>query len=102
MAKKQKTLYDLYKSHTARGFNYPNENMVTDGDICNYLKKEKKAGETVGFREDLASCINKYSKENASNTPDYVLAHFLEQSLYAFDHATNLRTERNTAMMETN
>ena len=66
--------------------------MVSDGDICNYLKKEK-AVETVGFREDLAGCINRYSMENKSNTPDYVLAHFLEKALQAFDHATNLRTE---------
>lgn len=36
------------------------------------------------FRRELASLINKYSKENESNTPDYILADYLANCLTAF------------------
>lgn len=44
------------------------------------------------FQEDLRALINRYSKENESNTPDFVLAEFLLQVLEAFNRATNTRT----------
>lgn len=44
--------------------------------------------ETNDFRKELASVINKYSKENGSNTPDFILAEYLEDCLSAFDKAT--------------
>lgn len=37
------------------------------------------------FREDLEALINKHSRENVSDTPDYVLASFLNACLTAFD-----------------
>jgi hypothetical protein len=43
------------------------------------------------FRSDLAAVINKHSKENGSNTPDFILAHFLLDCLKAFDGSVNLR-----------
>lgn len=43
------------------------------------------------FGEELTSLLNRYSKENGSNTPDYVLASFLQNSLAAFDMAINQR-----------
>lgn len=39
------------------------------------------------FRAELESLINRYSKENGSNTPDFVLAHFLCTQLSLFDQA---------------
>lgn len=39
------------------------------------------------FREELQSLINRHSKENGSDTPDFILAMFLEDSLRAFDSA---------------
>lgn len=86
------TLYGFYKSKTAKAFNYPNESLVSDGDICTYLRKEK-AVENTDFRDSIKNVINMYSKENESDTPDYILAHFIERALKAFDHAVNLRTE---------
>lgn len=41
---------------------------------------------------EIASVLNKHSAENKSNTPDYVLAHFVLSSLEAFDIATNRRS----------
>jgi hypothetical protein len=45
------------------------------------------------FEKELQELINRYSKENDSNTPDYVLAHYIKYSLQAFNQATNLREE---------
>jgi hypothetical protein len=43
------------------------------------------------FRVKLTSLINEYSKENESNTPDFILAQFIHQSLIAFNEAVNSR-----------
>lgn len=43
------------------------------------------------FRSQLESLINSQSKENGSNTPDFILAEYLESCLAAFDNATNAR-----------
>jgi len=45
------------------------------------------------FESELQALINKYSKENESDTPDYVLAHFISYSLKAFNQAVNIREE---------
>ena len=37
------------------------------------------------FEKELAELINKYSMEKPSNTPDYILAHYLLQCLMAYD-----------------
>jgi len=41
--------------------------------------------------EDIKSAINLHSAENASNTPDFILAQYLEASLAAFDTAVQQR-----------
>jgi hypothetical protein len=43
------------------------------------------------FRIELEELINKNSMENASDTPDFVLAEFLNGCLKAFDKAVNDR-----------
>jgi hypothetical protein len=45
------------------------------------------------FRKELETLINRKSMENASNTPDFILAEFLTDSLEAFDKATRSRSE---------
>ena len=37
------------------------------------------------FRRELEYLINRYSKENGSDTPDFILADFLEGCLNLFD-----------------
>lgn len=39
----------------------------------------------------LQGLINGYSKENESNTPDFILARYIERCLDAFDEATRAR-----------
>lgn len=41
--------------------------------------------------EDFASVINEHGLENGSNTPDFLLARFLEMCIRAWDRATNDR-----------
>lgn len=43
------------------------------------------------FRKELEILINKHSKENGSNTPDFILAEYLCICLQAFDHVVDLR-----------
>lgn len=43
------------------------------------------------FRENLEVLINQHSMENGSETPDFILAEYLRDSLVAFDKAVNAR-----------
>ena len=45
------------------------------------------------FREELTRLINRYSKENGSDTPDFLLAEFLVAALAAFDQAVTARSK---------
>lgn len=44
-----------------------------------------------GFEQELMALINRYSKENDSNTPDWILAQYLLGCLAAFNVATQQR-----------
>jgi hypothetical protein len=46
---------------------------------------------TDEFKKDLASLLNKYSFENRSNTPDFILAEYLFSCLEAFEKASYIR-----------
>lgn len=37
------------------------------------------------FRRELAGLINRYSRENGSDTPDFILAEYLDGCLRVFD-----------------
>ncbi len=43
------------------------------------------------FEEELSDLINKHSQENASNTPDYILAQYMNNCLKAFETAIQQR-----------
>jgi len=43
------------------------------------------------FLKDLAELINRHSQENASNTPDFILAQFLSGCLDSFNTAIQQR-----------
>lgn len=52
---------------------------------------ELKAESDKGFRRDLETLINRYSRENGSDTPDFILADFLSASLAAWDAGLQAR-----------
>lgn len=56
-------------------------------------------GQAATFESELKSLINRYSKENGSDTPDFILAAFLLNCLNIFDIANNER--RNWHAMRT-
>jgi hypothetical protein len=41
----------------------------------------------ASFREELEVLINQHCMENGSDTPDFILAHYLSDCLEAFDKA---------------
>jgi len=44
------------------------------------------------FEQELQALLNRYSKENDSDTPDFVLAEYIRDCLLAFNKAVNTRT----------
>lgn len=46
------------------------------------------------FKRDLAAVINTHSRENESNTPDFILALYLDRCLWAFERAIEERTKQ--------
>ena len=47
----------------------------------------------IDFRTELIILINKYSEENISNTPDFILADYLLLCLAAYNNAHIQRKE---------
>lgn len=43
------------------------------------------------FKEELTTLINKYNKENNSNTPDFIIAQYIEGCLSSFNLAVQQR-----------
>ena len=47
----------------------------------------------MNFRKEIENAINRASRENGSNTPDFILAEYLEDCLNAFDKALTRRSK---------
>jgi hypothetical protein len=47
----------------------------------------------IGLFRELEMLLNKYSMENSSNTPDFILAQFMLESLASFNKALVARAE---------
>lgn len=47
----------------------------------------------TSFRAELETLINKHSKENGSNTPDFILADYMIDCLNAYDKAVVCRVK---------
>lgn len=45
------------------------------------------------FNSELTDLINRYSRENGSNTPDFILAEYIRNAVAAFDTAVVKREE---------
>lgn len=45
------------------------------------------------LRRDLAAVLNRFSRDNGSNTPDFILAQYLANCLDAFDIAVQKRAQ---------
>lgn len=43
------------------------------------------------FEKELSDLLNKHCKENGSNTPDYILAEYLNECLKNFEKISKMR-----------
>lgn len=58
-----------------------------------FVPQMTRAADHTAFRHDLECIINKRSRENGSNTPDFILAQYLANCLDAFDVAIGQRAQ---------
>ena len=70
---------------------YPNLDLNSDAPEGPADERPEVMGDQ--FRKELEGIINQYSMENGSNTPDFILAGYMANCLYAFDAAMNAREE---------
>lgn len=76
----------IYWSNTARPKEIPEEiHIQTEPD-----------NDDGDFKNEIRRLINMYSKENESNTPDFVLANYMMDSLMAFEKAVISRDSWNS------
>lgn len=68
-------------------------NEITINDIFPNGKSKLYKYKKTKIEKEICSVINRYSAENQSNTPDFILAKFLMGCLNTFNKATNLRSE---------
>jgi hypothetical protein len=59
--------------------------------FLNYKYRRKRMSKS--FRKSLEELLNYHSKENGSNTPDYVLAEYLDGCLKNFDKTMKSREQ---------
>lgn len=45
------------------------------------------------FQEELTALLNRHSRDNGANTPDFILAEYLTKCLLAFTQAVHDRSE---------
>lgn len=55
------------------------------------LNGQDKATENSKLQRELSAVLNRASRENLSNTPDFILAEYLLNCLEAFELATRAR-----------
>lgn len=60
-------------------------------DFLEYKSLDITAMAKDNFRNDLETIINRHSKENGSDTPDFFLAEYLEGCLDVFDKTVSAR-----------
>jgi len=66
------------------------EMFEADAALWKESEEENKMS-NISFEKKLCLLINQYSKENASNTPDFILAQYLSGCLDAFNIAIQQR-----------
>ena len=62
-----------------------------DTTVAEAVKEQRP---TTTLMEDIKEVLNRYSRENDSNTPDSILAIFIVDCLWAFEQAVNRRDKQ--------
>ena len=66
-----------------------NDAVFVQCPVC--FARPQQESERGGFQKELKTLLNRHSKENASNTPDFILARYLCACLAAWDEAVQRR-----------
>ena len=61
--------------------------MYKRGRLIDYSEKSRPKNQEE-FKKELSELLNKHSKENGSDTPDFMLSDFLSGCLELFDKTT--------------
>ncbi len=77
------------------------EQLMKDNPINEVNSKEDGNLNKERFKGQLRELINSFSLENKSNTPDYILANYLNECLDALNTAINFRDKHNQNSEET-
>jgi hypothetical protein len=64
---------------------------VAETNCPRHPQDEPFCDEATCFQRELKKLINRYSMENGSNTPDFILAEYLGECLKTFDKVTKGR-----------
>lgn len=100
---------------SAREVRFPMKGFVTDDGVTHMIPKNTpmtvpasdhtsvgpmfglpqmpRAADHGALRADLAAVLNRHSRENGSNTPDFILAQYLSNCLDAYDVAIGQRAQ---------
>lgn len=70
-----------------------NTRFFTSKELLDFGKDFESQNEDQDFRKQLQNLINSLSKENGSDTPDFILAEYLDDCLKAFDKAVSRRED---------
>ena len=65
--------------------NHCDDECCVVGSTCNISSEE--ITQPFTFEQELTSLLNRYSKENDSNTPDWILARYLSNCLSNYNSA---------------
>ena len=74
-------------------FGYPGQSgfVVIDAEEKKEDPGNKERPPLTEFEQKLKSLLNRYSQENMSATPDFILAEYMIAALHAFNRATRAR-----------
>lgn len=61
----------------------------TELNVINYMNNPRSI--ILSFEQELIKLINRFSQENQSNTPDFILAEFLNGCLENYNRSINQR-----------
>lgn len=71
----------------------PEDTAMAAGDDSLGFTASEFAERQTSFRKGLETLLNQHSRENESNTPDFILADYLTGCLRAFDSAVRMRAD---------
>jgi hypothetical protein len=77
--------------HMAEVMGYPQAQPQSQPIPAGVYEAQFGNGQSPSLMDEVQRLLNRYSRENMSNTPDFILAEYLMGSLAAYENAVNSR-----------